>query len=76
MEWLRGTLDLGSDVGDFRTGHRLDWDEHLPFVMLVYRSIVHESTGYMPDGVLPRGDPAIGRELTLLVDLIWIAATN
>ena len=49
----------------FAKGHRGDWDEHLPFVMLAYRSTVHESTGYMPNQMV------FGREVTLPVDLMF-----
>ena len=35
------------------------WDEHLPYVMLAYRSSVHDSTGYSPNMMM------LGREVEL-----------
>ena len=28
--------------------HQRDWDEHIPYLMLAYRSAIHESTGCTP----------------------------
>ena len=33
---------LAQMLATFARGHRGDWDEHLPFVMLAYRSTVHQ----------------------------------
>lgn len=43
--------------------HQRDWDHHLPFFLLAYRSSVHETTGQTPANVL------FGRELRLPCDL-------
>ena len=43
--------------------HQRDWDEHIPYLMLAYRSAIHESTGCTPAKVM------FGRDLRLPVDL-------
>ena len=40
-----------------------DWDEHIPLLMLAYRSSIHEATGVSPAMMM------FGRELTLPVDM-------
>ena len=57
--------DPSPDVGDFRQRTRGDWDKHLPFVMLAYRSTEHESIGCMPNQMV------FDREVTLPVDLMF-----
>ena len=42
-----------------------DWDVHLPFVMMAYRSSVHESTGYSPNELM------LGWNIQLPVDLVF-----
>ncbi len=42
-----------------------DWDQHLPLLMLAYRSAVHESTRCSPSQLM------MGRELRLPVDLLY-----
>ena len=39
--------------------HERDWDEHIPYLMLAYRSAIHESTGCTPAKVI------FGRDLRL-----------
>ncbi|XP_041366821.1 uncharacterized protein LOC121381554 [Gigantopelta aegis] len=39
--------------------HRRDWDEHLPYVMMVYRASTHESTKCSPNKLM------LGREIFL-----------
>ena len=58
----------------FAGENRDDWDDLLPAVMMVYRSSVHESTGYSPmfggectlpmDVGLPRQDPDLPDPIT------------
>lgn len=40
-----------------------DWDEHIPLLMMAYRSSVHESTGMSPSMMM------FGRELNLPIDM-------
>jgi hypothetical protein len=47
-----------------------DWDEHLPYVMLAYRSSVHASTGTTPNMMV------YGREANLPVDLMFPSASS
>ena len=44
--------------------HQRDWDEHILYLMLAYRSVIHESTGCTPAKVM------FGRDLRLPVDLL------
>ena len=47
----------------FAGGHRDDWDDLLPAVMMAYRSNVHESTGFSPYRLMFR------EECTMLMDV-------
>ena len=40
-----------------------DWDEHIPLLMLAYRSSIHETLGVSPAMMM------FGRDLTLPIDL-------
>ena len=51
-------------LSSFVADHKMDWDEHLPFVMAAYRSSVHESTGYTPIKMMT------GQEMNLPIDLM------
>ena len=42
-----------------------DWDEALPYVLLAYRSSIHETTGFTPNLLF------LGREVILPLDLIY-----
>ena len=44
--------------------HRDDWDDHLPYVMMAYRSTMQESTGCSPNLLM------LGREINLPIDLM------
>ena len=48
----------------------LDWDEHLCFVTMAYRSSVHSCTGCTPFSMV------YGREMTLPVDLMYPSAQD
>ena len=49
----------------FVNEHRDDWDDHLPYVMMAYRSSVQESTGCTPNMLF------FGREITVPVDVMF-----
>ena len=50
--------------------HGNDWDEHLPYVMLAYRSMVQENTKCTPNLLM------FGREVRLPVDLTYEACRS
>ncbi|XP_061191689.1 uncharacterized protein LOC133199898 [Saccostrea echinata] len=45
--------------------HQHDWDKHLPYVLMAYRSAVHESTGYTPNMLM------LGREVSTPLDTMY-----
>ena len=47
----------------FIEARQRDWDKHLPYLMMAYRSAVHESTGYTPVEMM------LGRHINLPIDL-------
>ena len=53
---------LEEQLAKFVDYHQRDWDEHIPYLMLAYRSAIHESTGCTPAKVI------FGRDLRLPVD--------
>ena len=54
---------LEDQLAKFVDYHQRDWDEHIPYLMLAYRSAIHESTGCTPAKVI------FGRDLWLPIDL-------
>jgi len=48
----------------FVNENRDDWDDHLPYLMMAYRSSPHESTGLSPNMMM------FGEELALPIDLM------
>ena len=36
----------------FVDSSRTDWDEHIPYLLMAYRSTVHESTGFTPNRLM------------------------
>jgi hypothetical protein len=44
--------------------HQRDWDDHLPYVMMAYRTSVHESSGCTPNLLM------FGREISLPIDIM------
>ena len=49
----------------FTSKNQKDWDEHLPYILLAYRSSIHESTGFTPNELM------IGWNVKLPIDLIF-----
>lgn len=54
---------LENQLSRFVNEHHTDWDEHIPYILMAYRSAVHESTKCTPAKVL------FGSELRLPIDL-------
>ena len=63
IERLNRTLQ--DMLAKYVSGHQRDWDEHLPLVMMAYRSSVHASTQYTPFYLL------FGHEVRLPVDIMF-----
>ena len=57
---------LSSYVNEYHT----DWDEYLPFVMMAYRSVEHETTGCSPNYLM------LGREVGTPIDLMYEMPTR
>ena len=49
---------------NFVNEHQNDWDDYLPFLLLAYRSTIHDSTGCMPNLLF------LSRELSLPIDFM------
>ena len=49
----------------FVNENRNDWDDHLPYLCMAYRSTVHDSTGYSPNKLM------LGREIEMPVDVMF-----
>lgn len=62
VERLNRTLEAQLFI--FVDHHQLDWDLHIPYLMMAYRSAVHESTQNSPASLM------LGRELKLPIDLL------
>ena len=45
--------------------YHMDWDKHLPYVMMAYRAYEHETTGFSPNMLM------LGREKSTPLDLIY-----
>ncbi|KAK3104661.1 hypothetical protein FSP39_007335 [Pinctada imbricata] len=56
---------LTSMLSAFVNENHNDWDEQLPFVMMAYRSSVHETTGYTPNALM------LGREMCTPLDIMY-----
>ena len=56
---------LENMLSKFVAENQRDWDEHLPFLMMAYRSSVHETTGCSPSELM------LGRNLRLPIDLLF-----
>jgi transposase InsO family protein len=56
---------MAQHLAIFIEKNQKDWDRHLPFLLMAYRSATHESTGFTPASML------FGRELRLPCDLLF-----
>ena len=52
---------LRAYVGD----HQRDWDTHLPYLMMAYRSAEHETTGCTTNALM------LGREVATPIDIMY-----
>ena len=59
----RANRSIQNMIASYISDSQDDWDEHIPLLMMAYRSSVHESTGISPAMMM------LGRELTLPVDM-------
>lgn len=63
VERLNRTIE--DMLSKFVSKHQKDWDHYLPYIMMAYRSSVHETLGETPCFMM------MGREATLPVDLLY-----
>lgn len=56
---------LATMLTAYVSDHQTDWDKHLPYVLMAYRSSVHESTGYTPNMLM------LGREVATPLDIMY-----
>ena len=56
---------LTSMLSAYVQENQSDWDTHIPYVMMAYRSAEHKSTGFTPNMLM------LGRETSLPVDLMY-----
>lgn len=56
---------LTTMLSGFVNEHHTDWDVHLPYVMMAYRSAQHETTGMTPNMLM------LGRETATPLDLMY-----
>ena len=59
----RANRSIQNMIASYISDSQDDWDEHIPLLMMAYRSSVHETTGVSPAMMM------FGRELTLPVDM-------
>lgn len=48
----------------FVNKHRTDWDDHLPYVMMAYHAVIHDSTKCSPNLLM------LGRKKEFPIDII------
>ncbi|CAC5365555.1 unnamed protein product [Mytilus coruscus] len=63
VERLNRTIE--DMISKFVPKHQKDWDQYLPYLMMAYRSSVHETLGETPYFMM------MGREVRLPIDLIY-----
>ena len=56
---------LATMLSAYVSDHQHDWDRHLPYVLMAYRSAQHESTGYSPNMLM------LGREVSTPLDIMY-----
>ena len=56
---------LEAQLAKFVEHRQQDWDEHIPYMMLAYRSAFHDTTRSTPVSLM------LGRELKLSIDLLF-----
>ena len=56
---------LENQLAIFGEHHQRDWDDHIPLLLMSYRSAIHESTKQTPANLM------FGRELNLPIDLLY-----
>lgn len=56
---------LENQLALFVEKHQRDWDDHIPVLLMAYRTAVHESTKQTPASLM------FGRELNLPIDLLY-----
>ena len=61
----RMNCTLPNMLGKYVSDHQCDWDEHLPLIMIAYRSSVHASTQYTSSYLF------FGHEVRLPVDVMF-----
>ena len=62
--WLKDQT-LATQLSMFVNENHSDWDEHLPTVLMAYRTAVQESTGQTPARLM------MGHELRVPLDLMF-----
>ena len=55
---------IESQLSKYVEDHQRDWDKHIPFLLMAYRTSVHEATGHSPSQLM------LGRHLRLPIDLL------
>lgn len=56
---------LEDQLAKYVDEHQKDWDRHVPFLMMAYRTAVHQSTGFTASKLM------LGREIRLPMDLMF-----
>ena len=56
---------LTTMLSNFVNENHNDWDKHLQYVMMAYRSTIHETTGFSPNALM------LGREVCTPLDILY-----
>ena len=65
ITWVEAYPIADQEAQTIANHNQRDWDQHLPFLMMAYRSAVYDTTGNTPARVM------LGRDLKLPVDLCF-----